>query len=91
MQLGASTSLFYLSQCAIPFCTLSALFAETLALMAWPLCSGKIDRTYGLLLKTVILDEATPSSVQCSEAYFGFRRPDYRPENRRLSTTHRHQ
>ena len=27
------------------------LFAETLASMAWPLCSGKTDRTYGLSLK----------------------------------------
>ena len=34
MQLGAGTSLFYLSQCAIPFCTLSAfvLCCDTTAL-----------------------------------------------------------
>ena len=46
-------------------------FAETLALMAWPLCSGTKDQTYGLWPKAATLDEATPSSVQRSKAYFG--------------------
>ena len=45
--------------------------AETLAPTAWPLCSGTADRTYGLSLKTTTRDEATPSSVQRSEAYSG--------------------
>ena len=64
---------------------------ETLALMAWPLCSGMADRTYGLLLKAATLDEATPSSVQCSEAYSSSRWPDYRMENGRSPTAHSHQ
>ena len=38
-------------------------FTETLTLTAWPLCSGTVDQTYGLLLKATTLDEATPSSV----------------------------
>ena len=37
--------------------------------MARPLCSGMEDQTYGLLPKATTLDEATPSSVQCSEAH----------------------
>jgi len=44
---------------------------ETLALMTWPLCSGMADWTYGLLLKAATLDEATPSSIQRSEAHSG--------------------
>ena len=44
---------------------------ETLAPMTWLFCSGTADRIYSLLLKTAILDEATPSSVQRSEAYSG--------------------
>jgi len=43
--------------------------------MAWPLCSGTVDWTYGLSLKAAIPDEATPSSVQCSEAYSGSGQP----------------
>jgi len=43
--------------------------AETLALMTWPLCSGTVDWTHGLLLKTATSDEVTPSGVQCSEAH----------------------
>jgi len=46
-------------------------FAETLALTAWPLCNRTIDQTHSLLLKAATLDEATPSSVQCSKAYSG--------------------
>ena len=65
-----------------------ALFTETLASMAWPLCSGKTDWTYGLLLKTATPDEATLSSIQRSEAYSGSGQPDYRPENRRPPTAH---
>ena len=62
----------------------------TLAPMTWPFCSGTADRTYGLSLKTATLDEATPSSVQRSEAYSSPRRPDHRTESRRPSTTHSH-
>ena len=58
--------------------------------MTWPFCSGTADRTYGLLLKTATLDEATPSSVQCSEAYSGPGRPNHRTESRRPPTTHSH-
>ena len=46
-----------------------APFTETLALMARPLCSEIEDRTYHLSPKATTLDEATPSSVQCSEAH----------------------
>jgi len=42
---------------------------ETLALTAWPLCSGMADWTYDLLLKAATLDKATLSGVQHSEAY----------------------
>ena len=38
-------------------------FAETLALIAWPLCSGALDRIYGLPPKAATQDKATPSSV----------------------------
>ena len=63
---------------------------ETLAPMTWLFCSGTADRIYSLLLKTAILDEATPSSVQRSEAYSGPGRPNYRTENGRLPTAHSH-
>ena len=66
------------------------LFAETLASMAWPLCSGKTDRTYGLLLKTATPDEATPPSVQRSEAYSSSRRHDYRTKSGGPPTVHSH-
>ena len=56
---------------------------ETLTPTTWHLCSGMADQTYGLSLKAVTLDKATPSSVQCSEAYSSSRRPDHRMENRR--------
>jgi len=62
-------------------------FTETLTSMAWPLCSGTADQTYDLLLKAATLDEATPSSIQCSEAYSGSGQPNHRTENRRPSTT----
>jgi len=65
-------------------------FTETLTSTAGPLCSRKTDRTYGLLLKAATLDEATLSGVQCSEAYSGSRRPNYRLENREPPTTHSH-
>ena len=55
--------------------------AETLAPMAWPLCSRIADWTYGLSLKTATWDEATPSSVQRSKAYSSPRRPNYRMHN----------
>ena len=61
---------------------------ETLAPTTWPFCSGTVDWTYSLLLKTATLDEATPSSVQRSEAYSGPRRPDHRMENGRLPTAY---
>ena len=48
-----------------------APFAETLASTTGPLCSGKTDRTHGLSLKAATPDEATPFSVQCSEAHSG--------------------
>ena len=64
---------------------------ETLAPMTWPFCGGTVDWIYGLLLKTAILDEATLSSVQHSEAYSGSRRPDHRTENERPPTAHSHQ
>ena len=38
-------------------------FAETLTSTTGPLCSGKTDWTYSLLLKTTTLDETTPSGV----------------------------
>ena len=38
-------------------------FTETLTLMAWPLCSGVQNQTYGLPPKAATQDEATPSSV----------------------------
>ena len=63
-------------------------FTETLASMAGPLCSGKTDWTYGLLLKAATLDEATLSSVQHNKAYSGSRWPDYRLENGGPPTTH---
>ena len=63
---------------------------ETLAPTTWPFCSGMVNWTYGLLLKTPTLDKAIPSSVQCSEAYSSPRRPDYRMENGRPPTTHSH-
>ena len=61
-------------------------FAETLTPMAWPLCSGTEDRTYGLSPKAATLDEATPPSVQHSKAYSGFGRPNHRTENGRSPT-----
>ena len=64
-------------------------FAETLASTAQPLCSGMEDWTYRLSPTT--LDEATPSSVQCREAHSGSRWPNYRMQNRGLSTAHSHQ
>jgi len=64
---------------------------ETLTSTAWPLCSRTADWIYGLLLKAATPDEATPSSVQCSEAYSSSRWPDYRTENRRSPTTYNHQ
>ena len=63
---------------------------ETLAPMTWPFCGKTVDRTYSLLLKTAILDKATPSSVQHSEAYSGSRRPNHRTENKRPPTAHSH-
>ena len=66
-------------------------FAETLASMAWPLCSKTADWTYGLSLKTTTLDEVASSSIQHSEAYSGSRWPNYRTENRRPSTVHNYQ
>ena len=65
-------------------------FTETLASMAWPLCSGTKDRTYGLSPKATTPDEATLSSVQHSEAYSGSRRPNYRTQNGGPSTTYSH-
>ena len=56
--------------------------------MAWFFYSGMADWTYGLSLKAATPDEATPSSVQRSEAYSGSRQPDYRTENDRLPTAH---
>jgi len=41
----------------------NVLFAETFTLTTRPLRSGIADQTYGLLLKTATLDEATPPSV----------------------------
>ena len=67
-----------------------APFAETLASITGPLYSGKTDRTYGLSLKTATPDEATPSSVQHSEAYSGSGRPDYMPENGGPPAAHSH-
>ena len=67
-----------------------APFVETLTSTTGPLCSGKTDRTYSLLLKAATLDEATPSGVQCSEAHSSSGRPDYRPENRGPPTAHSH-
>ena len=64
---------------------------ETLASIAWPLYSGTADRTYGLSLKAATLDEATPSSVQRSEAYSSSGRPDHRMENGRSPTAYSHQ
>ena len=64
---------------------------ETLALTTWPFYSGMADWTYGLSLKTATLDEATPSSVQHSEAYSSPRRPNHRTENGRPPTAHSHQ
>ena len=64
---------------------------KTLALMAWPLCSGTVDRTYGLSLKAVTPDEATPFGVQYDEAYSSPGRPDYRLEDRGPPTAHSHQ
>ena len=67
-----------------------APFTKTLTPMAWPLCSGTEDQTYGLLPKAATLDEATPPSVQCSKAYSGSGRPDHRTENGRPPTAHNH-
>ena len=69
----------------------TAPFAETLTSTTQPLHSGKTDRTYGLLLKTATLDEATPLSVQRSEAHSGSGRPDSRTENDGPPTAHNHQ
>ena len=63
---------------------------ETLAPTTWPFCSGTVDQTYGLPLKTATLDEATLSSVQHSEAYSSPGRPDHRTENGRPPTVHSH-
>ena len=63
---------------------------ETLIPMAWPLCSRMADWTYGLLLKAATLDEATLSSVQCSEAHSGSGQPNYRTQNGEPPTTHSH-
>ena len=65
-------------------------FAETLASMAWPLCSGTEDQTYRLSPKAATPDEATPSSVQHSKAHSGSERPDHRMENGRPPTAHSH-
>ena len=65
-----------------------APLTETLAPTAWPFCSRTVDQTYGLSLKAATLDEATPSSVQCSKAHSGFKQPDYRMQNERPLTTH---
>jgi len=59
--------------------------------MAWFFYSGMADWTYGLSLKAATPDEATPSSVQRSEAYSGSRQPDHRTENGRSPTAHSHQ
>jgi len=56
--------------------------------MAWPLCSGTMDQTYGLLLKAATLDKATPSSVQHSKAYSSSGRPNHRMENGRPPTAY---
>ena len=48
------------------------------------------DQTYGLLLKTTTLDEATPPSVQRSKTHSGSRRPDFRTETDGSPTTHNH-
>ena len=66
-------------------------FTETLALMARPLCSGTENQTYGLSPKATILDEATSSSVQCSKAHSGSRRPNYRMQNGEPPTAYSHQ
>ena len=58
--------------------------------MARPLCSGTADQTYSLLSKATTPDEATPSSVQCSEAHSSFGQPDYRMQNGGPPTTHSH-
>jgi len=63
---------------------------ETLAPTTWPFCSRTADWTYGLSLKTTILDKATPSSVQHSEAYFSSGRPNHRTENIRPPIAHSH-
>ena len=63
---------------------------ETLAPTTWPFCSGTADWTYGLSLKTATLDEATPSSIQRSEAYSSPGRPDHRIESGRPPTAHSH-
>ena len=59
--------------------------------MAWPLYSGTVDQTYGLLLEAATLDKVTPSSVQHSEAYSSSGRPDHRTENGRPPIAHSHQ
>ena len=66
-------------------------FTETLTSMARPLCSGTEDRTYGLSPKATIPDEATPSSVQRSEAHSGSGQPDYRMQNGGPPTAHSYQ
>ena len=66
-------------------------FTETLTLMARPLCSGMEDQIYGLSPKATTLDEATPSSVQHSEAHSSSRWPDYRTQNGGPPTTYSHQ
>ena len=65
-------------------------FTETLAWMAWPLYSRIVDWTYDLLLKAATLDEATPSSIQHSEAYSSSGQPNCRTENGRPPTAHRY-
>ena len=63
-------------------------FTETLASIARPLCSGTEDQTYSLLPKATTPDEATPSSVQCSEAHSSSGQPDYRTQNGEPPTTY---
>ena len=65
-------------------------FAETLTLMARPLCSGMEDQTYSLLPKATTPDKATLSSVQHSEAHSSSGQPDYRMQNRGPPTAHSH-
>jgi len=55
---------------------------ETLAPTAWPLYSRMVDQTYGLSLKAATLDGVASSSVQCSKAHSGSKRPNYRMQNR---------